>query len=145
MRGKTEIYQGSDWLTYRWTIAQAFDTLDRIRDLCLQMPLIPSTSPPAGQPRFEVPEEDIADLFGYIVELCDDLGGEMDTAHADLAPLLHSNMAHSWSAVEMRIHLKELRARALKEASENTALVGPPDMVLTLTAKIKTLLKQIDQ
>ena len=35
-----EIYQGSDWLTYRWSVAQAFDSLDRIRDLCLQMPVI---------------------------------------------------------------------------------------------------------
>jgi hypothetical protein len=29
-----EVYQGNDWLTYRWPVAQMFDTLDRMRDLC---------------------------------------------------------------------------------------------------------------
>ena len=66
----SEIYQGSDWLTYRWTVAQAFDTLDRIRDLCLQMPVnVGGASVPAGQPRFDIPEEDIADMFGVIPQV----------------------------------------------------------------------------
>ena len=41
-----EVYQGSDWLTYRWTVAQAFDTLDRMRDLCRHSPemLTPSAA-----------------------------------------------------------------------------------------------------
>src|ERR1700678_1982730 len=86
-----EMYQGSDWLTYRWPVAQAFDTLDRIRDLCLQMPVAMGAAPAApgmDQPRYEIPDDDIADMFGYIVELCDDLAGELDTVAADLSPIM---------------------------------------------------------
>src|ERR1700691_5921381 len=99
-----EIYQGSDWLTYRWTVAQAFDTLDRIRDLCLQMPVAAGGSGP-GEPRFEMPDEEIADMVGYVVELCDDLAGELDCAQADLAPVIHGGFPHAWTAFEMRLHL----------------------------------------
>src|ERR1700722_3504213 len=107
-----EIYQGSDWLTYRWSAAQAYDTLDRIRDLCLQMPVATESSAPApGQPRYEVPDEEITDMFGYIVELCDDLAGEIDIVHADLFSLLQANLAHRWLAFEMRLLLKDLRLR----------------------------------
>src|SRR5579863_5257090 len=138
-----EIYQGSDWLTYRWSVAQAFDTLDRIRDLCLQMPVAAGGSAPhATQPRFEVPDEDVADMFGYVVELCDDLAGELDTAHADLTPVLQGNLPHSWTAFEMRLHLKDMRASAFKEAAATTPLQAPPDPILALASRIKVLLKQ---
>lgn len=140
----TEIYQGSDWLTYRWTVAQAFDTLDRIRDLCLQMPVNAGGALPASQPRFDIPEEDIADMFGYVVELCDDLAGELDCAHADLAPLLQ-NLPQAWTAFEMRLHLRNMRAAALKEAASAAPLQSPPDPILLYAGRIKTLLKQIDQ
>jgi len=141
----SEIYQGSDWLTYRWTVAQAFDTLDRIRDLCLQMPVnVAGGSSLAGQPRFDIPEEDIADMFGYVVELCDDLTGELDCVHADLASLLRS-LPQAWTAFEMRLHLLEMRQAALKEASSSAPLQAAPDPILTHAGRIRALLKQIDQ
>ena len=139
-----EIYQGSDWLTYRWSVAQAFDTLDRVRDLCLQMPVSASGAGVPSHPHFE-PDEEIADMFGYIVELCDDLAGEIDTVHADLATLLLGSMPHSWLAFEMRLHLKDMRTAAYKEAAAATPLQVPPDPILTLASRIKLLLKQIDQ
>ncbi len=141
----SEIFQGSDWLTYRWTVAQAFDTLDRIRDLCLQMPV--NVSVPGGKdaPRFEGPGEEVADMFGYIVELCDDLAGELDMVLADLFSLVHGSINYGWVAVEMRMHLKDLRQRALKEANTESPLMAPPDATLDLAARIRTLLKQIDQ
>ena len=140
-----EIYQGSDWLTYRWTVAQAFDTLDRIRDLCLQMPVSAGMAPPVGQPRFEIPDEEVADIFGYAVELCDDLAGELDTVHADLAPQIKCSLPQSWTAFEMRLHLKDMRAAALKEAASSAPLHAPPDPILAHSGRIKLLLKQIDQ
>jgi hypothetical protein len=140
----SEIYQGSDWLTYRWTAAQAFDTLDRIRDLCLQMP-VSVAIPGREAPRFEAPADEIADMFGYIVELCDDLAGELDTFHADLGPALYAAMGHAWVAFEMRLHLKDLRTRALKEAETAPPVPAPPDAILALAARIKVLLKHIDQ
>lgn len=147
-----DIFQGSDWLTYRWAAAQAFDTLDRIRDLCLQMPAAsgarPGTSNP-GRPRYEMPEEEIADVFSYIAELCDDLAGELDAVHADLFPFLQNNMLHRWLAFEMRLYLKDLQQCALGEAKgevKNEALLSrPTDAIIILAARIKDLLKQIDQ
>jgi hypothetical protein len=141
-----EIYQGSDWLTYRWPVAQAFDTLDRIRDLCLQMPVTAGRpGPDVGRLPYEIPDEDIADMFGYIVELCDDLTGELDTVTADLFPFLRGTTSHLWISFEMRLHLRDLRACALKEASAKTPSHAPPDTITTLATRIKALLKQVDQ
>jgi hypothetical protein len=142
-----EMFQGSDWLTYRWSVAQACDTLDRIRDLCLQMPVAARGSravavPPGG---FDIPDEEIADLFGYIAELCDDLGGELDAVHADLLPQLQKNVAHRWMAFEMHQHLRHLRQNAVKQAESTAPSHAPPDEILALAARIKALLKQIDQ
>jgi hypothetical protein len=146
MQKPAEMYQGSDWLTYRWPVAQAFDTLDRIRDLCLQLPVaVPGELRPASlEPGYEVPDEEIGEVFGYIVELCDDLGGELDTVHADLYPVMQGNVAHLWTAFEMMLHLRDLRAEAVKESS-TVETHTPPDAILTRAARIKALLKQIDQ
>jgi hypothetical protein len=141
-----EIYQGSDWSTYRWHAAQAFDTLDRIRDLCLQMPVV--GAPPAtmaARSPYEMPEEEIADVFGYIAELCDDLSGELDAVQADLFPFLRNNVAHRWLAFEMRLNLGQLRTRALKEAEAGMPSAAPMDAFIALVVRIKELLKQIDQ
>ena len=140
------MYQGSDWLTYRWPVAQAFDTLDRIRDLCLQIPVaVPGEQKTSAlDPHYDIPDEEIGEVFGYIVELCDDLGGELDTAHADLYPVIQGNAGHLWMMFEMLLHLRDLRAAAVKESS-TAALHMPPDAILTRAAKIKAQLKQIDQ
>jgi len=140
-----EIYQGSDWLTYRWSVAQAFDTLDRVRDLCLQMPVAVGGTAGKEPARFEAPAEDIADMFGYVVELCDDLTGELDIVHADIVPPTQANIMQAWIAFEMRLHLCELRRRALKETEVSMPPPGPPDEILALASRIKALLKQIDQ
>ena len=140
-----EIYQGSDWLTYRWSVAQAFDTLDRIRDLCLQMPVGSGAPPGGGQPTYEMPEEEIADVFGYIAELCDDLTGELHAVYADLFPVIRPNPAHLWLAFEMQQHVKDLHARARKEAAAEHPAQSPPDAIVALAARIKALLKQVDQ
>jgi hypothetical protein len=141
-----DMYQGSDWLTYRWPVAMAFDTLDRIRDLCLQMPVsVPGPLGGVDQPRFEIPDSDIADMFGYIVELCDDLAGELDTVAADLCPQMQGNLVQLWVAFEMRLHLRDLRGAAIKESASPAPSHTPPDAILVAAARIKTLLKQIDQ
>jgi hypothetical protein len=142
-----EVYQGSDWLTYRWAAAQAFDTLDRIRDLCLQMPAFGMPPQAAGTqtPRYEMPEPEVADIFGYIAELCDDLAGELDAVQADLFPQLRNNMALCWSAFEMRLHLRDLRAQAVKEAEGEMSIGAPTDGIVALANRIKDLLKHIDQ
>lgn len=46
-----EVYQGNDWLTYRWPVAQMFDSLDRIRDLCHSVTAAGSVMPLGGAPQ----------------------------------------------------------------------------------------------
>ncbi len=104
-----------------------------------------ASSAGSGQPRYDVPDDEITDMFGYIVELCDDLAGEIDTVQADLFSLLRANLAHRWTAFEMRLLLKELRQRAIKEAEAHQPSHAPPDAITTLAARIKALIKQIDQ
>ncbi|MGE3624255.1 MAG: hypothetical protein AB7H77_10360 [Bdellovibrionales bacterium] len=142
-----EIYQGSDWLTYRWPVAQAFDTLDRIRELCLQLPaaIAAASTPGPLQPHHEIPDEDIAEIFGYIVELCDDLAGEIDIIHADLFSYLQGSPLQLWAAFEMRLHLRDLRVASYKEATSDSPLHTPPETILGCVARIRILLKQVDQ
>lgn len=141
-----EIYQGSDWLTYRWSVAQAFDTLDRVRDLCLQIPGAAGAGPgKSAAPRYEMPDEEIADLFGYIAELCDDLTGEIDAVLADLFFQMQSSLANRWLAFEMRLYLGDLRTRAVREAESDAHEGQPLEAIMTLAGRIKSLLKQIDQ
>ncbi len=156
-----EVYQGNDWLTYRWPVAQVFDTLDRVRDLCLQLPSVSNPESAATQSDEDVivlqterrqasheayeqdalqaaTEEDLSNVFSYVGELCDDLSGEIDTVLADLFPYLQNNLTHRWAGFEMRLYLDELR-RQTKQSNRSA------DTIIILAARIKALLKQIDQ
>lgn len=126
-----ELYHGSDWTTYRWSVAQAFDTLDRLREVCA--PLLPPDM-----------AEDFLDLdvLGVVEDLCDDLVSEIETAAADLAPVLTANVACRWSLVEIRIHLEQVRTLAgvcdivdVQEHLAHLALCGD---------RIRDLLKKMD-
>jgi hypothetical protein len=127
-----ELYQGSDWMTYRWTVAQAFETLDRMREVC--MPLLPQ----------DLEAEPYAyDSLGLIADLSDDLFSEFEIVTADLFPVLQANVAHRWAVVEMRIHFDRLRLLCLEDHNNNAhdQLAQAADLL----QKIKLLLKRIDQ
>ncbi|HUY68332.1 MAG TPA: hypothetical protein VMV79_03420 [Alphaproteobacteria bacterium] len=145
MAKPSDLYQGNDWLTYRWPVAQAFDTLDRIRDLCLQIPVAGAPGPAMAPPRYDLPAEEIADLFHYVAELCDDLAGELDAVQADLSAYLAKSFAQRWLAFEMRLNLGELRrhtVQAMGGVAPTNALAG---ILVALATRIKALLRQIDQ
>ena len=102
------------------------------------------------EPGYEIPDEEIGEVFSYIVELCDDLGGELDTVHVlILYPVIQGNVAHLWMAFEMMLHLRDLRAEAVKESSTGRgSTYTPPDAILIASGgcrAVKALLKQIDQ
>jgi hypothetical protein len=144
-----EIYQGGDWLTYRWAVAQAFDTLDRIRDLCQHAPqhfgsVLPQLSG-SGLPRYDMQDDDMTDMFAGIVELCDDLSGELDAVQAELSPYTHSSITTRWMGFEMRLHLNDMRQAALYEHQSLDPSTTAIDSIAALAARIRDLLKHIDQ
>ncbi len=143
-----DVYQGNDWLTYRWPVAQAFDTLDRIRDLCRHAPMIAGSLPHlpgTSSPRYEMPEEDEIEIFGIIAELCDDLSGELDAVQADLFPYLQNDAAQRWMGFEMRLHLNEMRAVARREHESPDPSDAAIDVLAALAARIRDLLRHLDQ
>ena len=129
-----ELYQGSDWMTYRWPVAQAYDTLDRLRDLCLQRSVVPS--------QHGAPEE----LLEVVADLADDLAAELASAHADLLPFLQNNVAHRWAAFEMQLYLGEIRELAMPPSGAPIFIAAEfYDNLLLLLGRIKDILKRIDQ
>jgi hypothetical protein len=126
-----EIYQGGDWFTYRWSVAQAFDTLDRVNDMCLSHPWEHEHAPDADG------------IISGISDLCDDLAAELASVEADLQPFLQNSTALRWQAFEMRLYLGEIRQLMSKAAQlEQSCLF---DQLLLLTGHIKESLKQLDQ
>lgn len=142
-----EVYQGNDWLTYRWPVAQMFDTLDRIRDLCHSTSTLSTLPhlPAMPMQRYDMPEDERLDLFVCIVELCDDLSGELDAVQADLFRHLQKDVAHRWMGFEMRLHLNEMRQVALAEHQAPDPSDNITDVVLALASRIRDLLRTIDQ
>lgn len=149
-----EVYQGNDWLTYRWPVAQMFDTLDRLRALCHSasgvsmlmggLPQLPSTA----MPRYDMQDDEDFDLFVCILELCDDLSAELDAVLADLFSTLEKDIVHRWKGFEMRLHLNEMRNTALTEHQAEHQGFEPSanatDTVLALASRIRDLLRAID-
>jgi len=143
-----EVYQGNDWITYRWSVAQAFDTLDRLRDLCHHAPALTNVLSQAiggGAPRYEITDDGAMNVFGGLVELCDDLSGELDAAQADLSPYLQNDVSQRWLGFEMRLHLNEMRQTALHEYQSPDPSNAVIDTISNLATRIGDLLKQIDQ
>ena len=142
------IYQGGDWLTYRLSVAQTFDTLDRVRELCRHVPVAVSNmphTPGLALPRYEMFDEQMMDLFSCILELCDDLSGEIEAVQADLIPHIQNDVPQRWMGFEMRLHLNEIRQLALQEHQSFEPSNAVLDNIAALAARIRDLLKQIDQ
>ncbi len=128
-----KLYQGSDWTTHRWPVAQAFDTLERLQDLCLC--------------RADVKEglfaEDPAELLNDIKDLCDDLAADLTAVEAELFPVLQSRMAHWWLTFEMRHYLNEIRQKAKQSSLSFSEVLF--DGILARVKHIKNALRRLDQ
>lgn len=145
-----QLYQGSDWLTYRWSVAQVFDTLDRIREVCSHAPValgIPTgASATANMPRYELAEDELAaDFYGCLIELCDDLVGEMDAVLADLFSAAHHTISQRWMGFELQIHLQACRQQAVQERQNPKPSPAVVDNIMALVMRMRDVLKHIDQ
>jgi len=131
-----EVYQGSDWLTYRATVARAFDTLDHLVDVCHPHPGFSAVAASA--------DADAA-LFGEIADLCDDLSGDLDAVLADLFPHARMDAIHRWMGFEMQLHLLAVRTDARRERDAAAPSLSAIDNILARTARLRALLRKVDQ
>ena len=145
-----EIFQGDDWFTYRPTVAQAFDTLDRLRSLCEEGATELSALPHDihGKP-IDIAQESIVLVTGALLNLCDDLDGEIEAVLAELSPYLRSDAAHRWMGFEMQMHLKALRTlmqdEATRDIAHHSAIPVIMDKASVTAERIAFILKMIDQ
>lgn len=127
-----DIYQGDDWFTHRWSVAQAFDTLDRLQDLCSRQPWGQESAVP-----------DAESMLCGIGDLCDDLAAELAAVEADLQPFLRHNLPQRWQAFELRLYMGELRRLLTGDAPMEKGHFL--DQVSLYVCHIKESLKQLDQ
>jgi hypothetical protein len=126
-----EVYQGGDWLTWRPTVAKAFDTLDHIEEICHPRPATNST--------------ELTALFNEIAELGDDLVGDFDAVLADILPNSRADLTHRWMGFEMQLHMNSLRVLAREEREMEAPSLSACEEIVALAARMRGLLKQIDQ
>ena len=144
-----DVYQGDDWFTYRWAVAQVFDTLDRMREVCGHAPMpvteavrVSGSKMPLYEP---ADEEMLEDMFGCIAGLCDDLSGELDAALADLFWSTHHATQQRWMGFEIQLHLNSIRQQAYEARANADLRLAALDQIVALTSRMRDLLKQIDQ
>lgn len=129
------MFQGRDWASYRWTVAEAFDTLDRLHDL--------------GLCQGWTDEPDLADdSFCFIPDLmglCEELACQMKLVYADVlcdgdaAPTLQQK----WAMMEAEALVNELSEKIQTLWSNETT--QDFSALVILTSSLKALLKRLDQ
>lgn len=96
-----QLYQGCDWCTYRYSVAQVYDLLDQLRDVTAT--LLSGEALPAALalPVCPLPH-------ALLQDLCSDLAGAVDMAVADLAVTLQRHLPSRWLLVELRTLANQL-------------------------------------
>ncbi len=126
-------FQGQDWLTHRMSVAQVFETLDRMTELC--HPLLP----------FDTDSDHVVfETFEVFDDLAEELRIQLDLVMADLHPYLQNSVPLRWASVELRMLATQLRAIAAVPddmAGESDRL---SDIAMHLV-QIKQLVKKLDQ
>lgn len=92
-----QLYQGSDWCTYRYSAAQVYDLLDQVRDVTAA--LLTGDA---------LPEAAACLPHALLQDLCSDLVGAVDMVVADLAVTLQRHLPSRWLLVELRTLANQL-------------------------------------
>lgn len=129
-----QVYQGHDWQTRRYAVAQAYDTLDQIREL---LALLASGSDD---------DSETAAMRGIpaaIADLCHDLMGEIELALTDMTPMLDNHVPSRWLIAETRVlagHMPPLAERAIYDADPDVL-----PQLADLADRTRFLLQRLDQ
>ncbi len=132
---KPLLYQGRDWISSRWSVAETLDTLDRIHDLCLEKDL--HDSPGAAARRFFV--------LKTLHSLAETLTHQCAIAVADLIPTASATggLTHLWNGRETARLLKELKANLFELSAEGSEKSFGATAFSAV--KLKSILKKMDQ
>jgi len=129
-------YQGSDWVSYRQSVARAFDSLDRLRDACLSRGWVDETKQ-AGSLGLS--------LRSILTNLGTVLYGQLAAVATDtIAPdSLTGDFKQSWGAFELRRRLIELTAHLAKLTDSNAK--DACDALAITVSGLRESLKRLDQ
>jgi len=127
------IYQGRDWFSYRWTVAQAFDALDHIHDLCLYT---------QGHDAPDGNADDLSPL-PYLEDMCAVLGAHLSLLYADTIPTdqVQSRFTAKWQCFEARQTFDMLCENVAEITSTAEKDIQP---IMTHTLALKEYIKKID-
>lgn len=130
-----QMYQGRDWASYRWTVAEAFDTLDRMHDLSLCQGW--TDEPDLAETAMAF----IPDLMG----LYEELGCQLKIVFADILGEASQpqTLPQHWAMMEAQALHAELGEK-ITGLWENEATQSFSSLVV-LTSLIKAQLKKMDQ
>ncbi len=130
-----QFFQGHDWQTHRYVVAQAFDTLDQVRETALLLLSCQNDSHHLSPARFAATP--------LLADLCNDLVGEIELALTDLAVTHQQNLPNRWMMAELRTLTRQLPALA-RRAEHETDL----DLIQQLgdlAERVRFVLQRIDQ
>lgn len=127
------LYQGRDWLTYRWAVAEAYDALDRFHDLCISQEWLDTTG-----------LEDIENaILPLLHDFVYDLATMMAMACADTLPATKysCDLQHGWHNVEIQWWLK-----LLSKHITNLPEQSPPNFesITLVLVELKRLVGALD-
>lgn len=141
-----ELYQGEDWTTYRPTVAEAFDSLDRLRQLCDDGTVEVGTFPtPLDDKKTDDAQENARMVVGALLALCDDLDGQIVAVLAELSSHMRHDAPQRWLGVELQMHLSAMRSLAQEQPLMVAAIPAIMGKVAEITERIVFILKTLDQ
>lgn len=129
-----QIYQGQDWQTHRFAVAQAFDTLDQVRETAVML-LSCHADDGLSPARFAATP--------LLADLCNDLVGEVELALADLAVTAQQNLPSRWLMVELRALVRQLPP--LAHRAEHEADLDLIPQLADLAERARYALQRVDQ
>lgn len=136
MTGKSPfLYQGRDWHSYRWCVAEAFDALDQFHDFCLAQ----------GWRESEEPAEAIEAFLPALLDLGQEVVWRLDLAATDTLPPTEASasLKQGWTRFEMDqcAQTLQIELASLGDAPGSQGLAS----LLMLASTLKNYLKRLDQ
>ena len=146
-----DIYQGEDWVTDRWSVAQVFDSLDRMQDICEHVTQvcaelkIDSLPTDATQISEATDLGAVGDLLGELAQLCDCMTGEIDAALADVLGRASVLPVQRWLGYEMHLYLQGAREKILGCCQGELLVSSAIEGLTRQGVLLAVTLKKIDQ
>jgi len=130
------LYQGRDWFSENWTVAQTYDALDKIHDVCL----------------YQAKSAVNSSLFTDRLPLLSKLLSYMDLLHKGIAHVAEELIpagqpTHTrdkgWLIFELQALEKEINLRLTELSNQNEHHILQE--IITLTLAMKAHIRKLDQ